>query len=217
MSRIDTIRAATIDGDAHQRPVIIDGPERDERADGLIVDEKDLGSATGQAVFCRVQNPFGRSVGTGLDLNALLKESPSEGARAIQKFASEVRTEIDRVLKAGADGICYMLSGACAAECSPMQYGGHFLEVDREILAGTPDGSFDILYVCGDSELYIDIVSDLPAQAIAWNSSAGVQISEMREMWPRAVAAADQDADIFLVERYESALQWIQAPEATGS
>ena len=217
MSGIDTIRAAAIQGDARERPVITDGPERDERADGVIVDEKDLGSATRQAVFCRVQNPFGRSARAELDINALLKENPGEGASAIQKFASEARDEIDHVLKAGANGIFYMLSGACAAECSPMQYGGHFLEVDREILAGTPDGSFDILYVCGDSELYIDIVSDLPAQAIAWNSSAGVQISEVREMWPRAVAAADQDADIFLVERYESALQWIQSPEATGS
>ncbi|MCH7904979.1 MAG: hypothetical protein IH944_10495 [Armatimonadetes bacterium] len=217
MSGIDNIRAATISGEAHKRPVIIDGPERDERADGVIVDEKDLGSATRQAVFCRVQNPFGRSARTGLDLNALLKESPSEGEQAIQQLAAEVRTEIDRVLNSGADGICYMLSGACAAECSPMQYGGHFLEVDREILAGTPEGSFNILYVCGERELYIDIVSDLPAQAIAWNSSAGVQVSEVREMWPRAVAAADQDADIYMVERYESALQWIQATEATRS
>jgi hypothetical protein len=79
-----------------------------------------------------------------------------------------------------------------------MEYGGHFLEVDRQLLSGVIDARFNALYVRGGSEPYIDFVSDLPAHAFAWDPQSGVTVAQVREVRQGALASTDKDADIEL-------------------
>ena len=63
-------------------------------------------------------------------------------------------------------------SDAVPDSTTPMQYGGHFLEIDRRLLSS--DALFNVIFVQGPSEPYAVFVSDLPAQAFAWDSRSGL-------------------------------------------
>lgn len=151
-------------------------------------------------VVVEVVNPYGRALLHGIDLNQELRNDPETGNRQLAELVDETRNAIAKAFEAGAGGVLYRLHGASPVHCSPMQYGGFYLERDRELLAEAVERGFTLLFVVGDEETYLDFVSDLPAHAIAWDlMSTGYSLSAMREMRRGAIAADDPSAEIELV------------------
>lgn len=139
-----------------------------------------------------VLNPYGRGLQEGVDIGAVLAENPRQGETLLDDLVSQTRAEISR----NGDGMIYLLVGARGLHTSPMEYGGHFLERDREILAEVRGA---IVFVVGEEDAYLDFVSDLPADIFAWDAIAtGVSVPRMRSMRPGLLASNDPDADIEL-------------------
>ncbi|HRI43137.1 MAG TPA: hypothetical protein PLL78_02865 [Fimbriimonadaceae bacterium] len=201
-----TVRGGTAD----RKPIVVRSISPGHQADGVIVPALDIVDAirsyADQAVLAEVKSPFGLALERGLPLNDLLRDQPAEGEAVLRGLDETVRSAIDLALGAGADGVFYVLDGAYPPAASPMQYGGHYLEVDRAILSGIAEARLNILYVPGGPETYFDCLTDLSAHAIAWDLAAsGVAVEQMRAMRPGALAAADSAADILLLERFEDA------------
>jgi hypothetical protein len=101
-------------------------------------------------------------------------------------------------LSKGVLGVFYEIGGADATQCTPMQYGGLYLERDREFLEALKGTGAHIVYV-GGAEPYLDFVSDLPADAFAWDAVAsGIAVSDVRPMRAGPLAAESDAADLFL-------------------
>ena len=78
-----------------------------------------------------------------------------------------------------------------------MQYGGLFLEWDRDILSEANHGLFVALYIKGGEETYLDFVSDLEADLFVWNRDATrVSVATMRQIRFGALACDDPAADV---------------------
>jgi len=144
-----------------------------------------------------VLNPYGRAKANDRDLNALLAEDPTQGVSELERLAAETRAEIAHALESGADGVFYRVVGATPDASTPMEYGGHHLEVDRAILAEFED-AFNVLFVEG-TDPYIDFVSDLPARFFGWEvDRSPMTVGEVRSLRQGALIAAHPDADIVL-------------------
>ncbi len=138
-----------------------------------------------------VLNPFGLAMLRGLDLNQVLRDTPDT------VLLDELVAETKGVAE-GAENVLYLLHGANAANTSPMQYGGYYLERDREILSGLGDRLI-VIFVVGDEDVYIDFVSDLPGDVFAWDSrTTGVTSAQVREMREGTQASADPNSEILL-------------------
>jgi len=149
--------------------------------------------------LAEVHSPFGKAIGAGVDLNAEQRKDPAAGAQQLDGFVAEVRGEIASALNERADGIFYVLYGASAQWCTPMQYGGFYLERDRELLQLASAASLNVVYVAGDEEVYFDCVSDLPATVFGWDSVAtGVTAAQMRLMREGLLLSADPESDLIL-------------------
>lgn len=183
-------RGAQVD----QRPVIAMDPP----ADGLVVSPSEVSAALvkhpDSAVLARVVSPLGRD----RSLVRALAEDPDAGSRRLAECAEGVRRDISAALDAGADGVCYLLDGAYPAVTTPMEYGGHFLELDRQLLEEVSAARFNLLFVCGETEPYVEFVSDLPAHAFAWDARSGVSVDAVRLLRSGALAAEDDGAEIAL-------------------
>lgn len=146
-----------------------------------------------------IVNPFGLALNKEIDLNALLKSDPKAGNEVLGALCEETQSNIADALGNGADGIVYRIYGARAKHCTPMQYGGFYLEKDRELLEQISDAFFNIVFVVGEEDVYLDFVSDLPAHAFAWDIVASqVPVAEVRAMRSGALACDDPNADIWL-------------------
>jgi hypothetical protein len=150
--------------------------------------------AADKLLLAPVWNPAGNLESRQIDVSAL---SVEEAEAAIGESVERAKTSIRNSLERGCDGILYILFGAVPGKTTPMQYGGLFLERDREILASAD--CFRMIYVVGDEGVYLDFVSDLPSEIFAWDSQAsGITAQEMRTMRPGALASNDPGADIDL-------------------
>lgn len=147
-----------------------------------------------------VANPFGQALKDGCDLNALLAASVEEGQAKLESYRAKTTKEISRVAKGYGDMVLYLLYGANEAWCTPMQYGGFYLEQDREILAAAQHAGIPVLlWVVGESGTYLDFVSDLPAHAIGWDTkAAGYPVAQMKAVRTGLVFAPDHAADIYV-------------------
>lgn len=146
-----------------------------------------------------ITNPFGLSLQNDLKLNQLLKDDPVAGNKQLTKLCDEVRLSIEQAFHAGADGILYRIYGARERHCTPMQYGGYYLERDREILETVKDATFNMIFVVGDEDVYLDFVSDLPAHAFGWDfKDSKIPASEVRAMRQGALVSSDPESDILL-------------------
>src|SRR5262245_1019234 len=105
----------------------------DESCDVRIVTIDEFAASTTQSVIVDVANPFGRALEQGIDLNREFEQDVDLGEHLLQRLVGDTMGAIDAALVAGADGVFYRLHGACERHCSPMQYGGLYLERDREI------------------------------------------------------------------------------------
>lgn len=140
--------------------------------------------------FTEVRNPFGQAREQGLDLNALYREDPVAGAAKVAELAEGIRAEGPTV---------YVLEGAEPTLCSPMQYGGQYLETDRETLLRLCDKVTVVLRIKAGTDAYLDFVSDLPAHVFAWDAhSTGFSLGQMRALRQGPLATNEPGADYFL-------------------
>lgn len=165
-------------------------------------------------ILIEVTNPFGKAMAEGTDLNRLLADDPANGGDVLDRLVAETREDMICALDGDADGIVYRLHGACADHCSPMQYGGHYLERDRELLEwATEAARLNFLFVVGDRDLYLDFVSDLPAHLFGWDDrTSGVTSDEGRALRGGPVATFDPGSDVLLATPYPSVAQLLEKP-----
>jgi hypothetical protein len=134
-------------------------------------------------VLVEVGNPFGAAMQDGVDLNAEFEKGPDLGGAAFEAYVSGTRSALAAALESGADGVLYRLFGAEPSLSTPMQFGGFYLEQERELLSAITDARFNVLYIEGGEGLYLDVVSDLPCHALGWDESrSGITASEVRAM-----------------------------------
>lgn len=143
--------------------------------------------------FKIIDGPLARG---GTALLQELENDIAQGESHLNNLIEATRNEAQ-----GQANILYRLAGATPAVSTPMQYGGHFLERDRELLSVLAKQSCVALYVQGGEGVYIDFVSDLPAQMFAWNTTDScVSVNDVRAMRQGKLATDDPGADI-LIER----------------
>jgi hypothetical protein len=148
------------------------------------------------AVLMEVQNPFGRALETGVDMNGEFEGGPQFGDNAFTNFFEATRNQIESALNGGADGILYRLFGAEPNLSTPMQFGGLYLEQEREMLSSIADAPFNVLYIEGGEGTYLDVVSDLPAHAFGWDENRmHVSAGEVRSLRHGALACGLRSED----------------------
>lgn len=157
------------------RPII--GVYGDARADAVVIEPGSPVPTNGGPFLVRVANPFSRNPG----MPRLLHDDPVAGGAALLSASTKASDEISAALKSGAAGIFYEIRGAAPACTTPMEYGGHFLEVDRSLLASASSAWLNVVFVYGE-EPYLDFVSDLPAQLFGWPARTGDSLDEIRSM-----------------------------------
>lgn len=208
MTSRERLMAAARGESVDRKPVIVcDGSAE---ADAVVL-RGEVNAEPGQLVLMEVLNPYGRASAFGLELNELLGQDPEAGAAELDKLCEDVRTEIEEAMNAGADGICYRLVGAEPNHTTPMQYGGFYLERDRELLDDASHAKFNLLWIDAGVEAYLDFVSDLRADAFAWDiDRTDVSVVQMREMRKGALAAEDPTADILFATSFGALEPWIE-------
>ena len=214
MTSRERVLAATRGAQVDSRPSVA-WMTQELSADALVVEELDClqRDQDGKVLLVDVPNPFGLALKRGIDINIALKDDPSVGSQVLDGLVEEVRSRITISLKNGADGIFYRLHGACPAHCSPMQYGGHYLERDRELLSVASDAYLNVLFIAGEEELYIDFVSDLPATVFAWDGDrSGITAAEVRASRVGPSASSDPASEFSLVIGAENYLQNLEQP-----
>jgi hypothetical protein len=194
--------AAARGGEVDRRPTIA-WPLDPLGGDAIVVPVSDVARMrephAERMLLAEVVNPFGASLQRRVGLNEALERNPEDGGLALDALVSDVRGQMRDALDAGADGVLYRLHGARGRHCSPMQYGGFYLERDRELLDEIHDAALNVLFVVGDDDAYLDFVSDLPAHIFAWDRQAtGVSAAEIRQMRSGALASCDPDSEIDL-------------------
>lgn len=225
MTGRERLVAAGRGGHVSPKPVLVwpsqPGETPDPRADGWVVDSHDeaasiLAAHPDLLVLVTVLSPLGQDLAGPKTLLKALADDPAEGETALEACADQTRRDIAAALEAGADGVVYCLAGAYPSCTTPMEYGGHFLEVDRAILSEAAEARFNVLWVRGKDQPYLDFVIDLPAHAFAWDMTAtGMAPGGFRSARNGAIGGAHPDADIFLVHSFEAAEAWLASPEAT--
>jgi hypothetical protein len=171
--------------------------------------------SSGEVALVEITNPFGLALQKGIDLNKRLKEDPKAGNRMLGEMIDEAKRDIDLAFEVGADGILYRVYGARGLHCTPMQYGGYYLEQDRELLESVKDSLFNVVFVVGEEDVYLDFVSDLPGHAFGWDfKESKIPVSEVRKMREGALLSEDPESDIrlepgtaFLSRMLESSLR----------
>jgi hypothetical protein len=181
-------------GGAVDRTPVLCGPGGPcSGADGFVVEVAEVGAALQRnaetAVLARVLSPLGRAMRAGEKIVAILHENVVAGGERMRELIGDARAEMAAGLESGADGVFYELEGAYPAMTTPMEYGGHFLEADRQLLGEVQSARFNVLFVCGEHEPYIDFVSDLPAHAFAWDERSGVTAEYVRTVRSGALAS----------------------------
>jgi hypothetical protein len=229
MTGRERLAAASRGGEVDRKPVLRwqsglgAGPLADSVSDGFVATTPEealevMKQRPDAAVILTVLSPLGHELKTPRNLLGLLHDSPEEGEALLMECAEKTRGALSQAMDLGLDGIAYILAGASPSVTTPMQYGGHFLELDREILDSVREARFNLLWVRGDSEPYLDFVIDLPAHAFAWDMArTGIPPQAMREARGGAIAGGHPDADILLVDELidsSSQLGVFAAPEA---
>jgi len=168
--------------------------------DALVVQSSqevaELLAETSAAVLVEIDNPFGRAMQRGIDLNAEFDKGPSVGDAAFGGFVQETRLALASAIESGADGVLYRVFGAEPSLSTPMQFGGFYLEQERELLGEITDARFNVVFVEGGEETYLDVVSDLPGNAFGWDEERNaVSASTVRAMHQGALACGLHSED----------------------
>ncbi len=146
--------------------------------------------------LAEILSPFALAQSEGIDLNEVLRNDPASSL--LEEYVGRVRANIEIALECGNDGIIYVLSGAEPKFCSPMQYGGHYLEHDRALLDEVRDARLNVLVIVGGEGTYIDFVSDLPAHVFAWDVAATqFTVEELRKLRSGALATSESTTEFY--------------------
>jgi hypothetical protein len=200
-------------GEVPRKPVIAWGFSHPQ-ADAVVLDTyADQGDSV---TMVRVDSPLTKQAKRNLNLNHLLHSDPEAGNKVLDELVSETLEEGKNALASGADGVAYVIDGAYPGGSTPMQFGGYYLERDREILEQLSDANFNLVFIEGGEETYLDSVSDLAANAIGWRiCESGFSKEMMRELRCGPVAGNDASADIHIAFS-EQALQEFIRSQATA-
>lgn len=197
-----------------RRPLLI--LDDDPRSDARVLrapGDRDADRLT----LVEVLNPFGLAQAEGVNLNELIYTDPEAGNQKLDELVEKVRGAIRAALASGADGVFYCLKGAEPSLSTPMQYGGYYLERDRELLAEIGDTPSAVFVDAGEGA-YMDFVSDLPAAFFAWDiDRTDVSVARMRSLRPGPLAAEDPTADVLLADRYAKLERWLKLEEANAN
>jgi len=141
----------------------------------------------------RIDGLFARAEALAVDLIDLLETDPDRGQLVLDGLVEETRKD----LGTAQFPLIYRLSGPEPAKATPMQYGGFFLERDRELLERTKTKGEVWLYIDAGSDAYLDFVSDLPADVFAWDAQkTGFPLSEMRKLRTGTLCTNEPGADL---------------------
>lgn len=152
-------------------------------------------TAVASDAITEVLNPFARARRQGIDIVAELDKDPIKGGELLDRLVEETRKEIE----AAHSGVFYRLEGASPASTTPMQYGGYFLERDRELLSAAHPPR--IAFVAGTADVYFDFVGDLPAEYFGYDIACGTPVNEVRAIRGGEILADSPDADLRLVAK----------------
>jgi hypothetical protein len=73
------------------------------------------------------------------------------------------------------------------------------LERDREILNEAKGALLNAIFVVGEEDVYVDFVSDLPAELFGWDSKgSGITAASVAEMRSGALMSQDPDSNVLL-------------------
>lgn len=171
----------------------------------------------GRLTLVEVLNPFGLAQAEGVNLNELIYTDPEAGNQKLDELVEKTRGAIRAALDSGADGVFYRLIGAEPSQTTPMQYGGYYLERDRELLAEVSETP-SVLFIDAGEDAYMDFVSDLPAAFFAWDiDKSDVSVARMRSLRPGPLAAEDPTADLLLADRFTKLERWLTLEEARAN
>lgn len=216
MTGIERLVAAARGGEVDRQPVILWG-HWDDRADACAVPTEQIPSERQAGALALVRSPLKRALDEGFDLNGALASDPARGNEELDRRVQQAHDEADQALASGADGIAYWIDGAYPAVSTPMQYGGYHLERDRELLETVKEARFNLAWIDGTEEVYLDSVSDLPADALGWRMTATNQsLHDLRPMRQGLLSGDQPDADVLVVfhpDALAAALQDAARPE----
>ena len=141
-----------------------------------------------------VLNPFGRALAAGENLNSVYEASLEVGEARLEAYVDATRRDLAQ------DGdVLYRLVGADPTLSTPMQYGGLYLERDRDLLTGL-SGGFHALYVDAPGEAFLDVVCDLPVDVFLWDDRATqTAAASLRVMRAGPMGCKGPDAEFRLV------------------
>lgn len=201
MTGREQLLAASRGSELEVKPVLMGTFQPAAGAEGYVVElsqvEDCLDQAPESACLVRVTCPLGRTIESGEKLIGQLHENPSDGEARLSEIRDMVRTEIDEALGKGADGVFYVVDGASGEFSTPMEYGGHFLEVDREVLNEYSGARLNAVYVEG-VEPYLEFVADLPAHLFGWDITRSERdLNFVRAIRDGAIFASTPEADIY--------------------
>ncbi len=165
---------------------------------GTLADSESAGDERVRLI--EVTSPFGRGLQRRLDLNAALRQDPQAGSALLDQLTEEAAKEIDSALRSASDGVLYVVYGAEPAHCSPMQYGGYYLDRDLELIHLAAGGSVSAVLVMAGECVYLDFLSEAPAVIFAWDSArSGIGSAQVRQMRAGVQASADPASEVRLV------------------
>lgn len=142
-----------------------------------------------------VDGPFARGEALTLDLLDLLESDPDKGQLVLDGLVEETKS----ALGSTDHPVIYRLTGPEPALATPMQYGGFFLERDRELLEFAKSRGEVWLFVDAGPDAYLDFVSDLPADIFAWDAQkTRFPLSEMRKLRSGTLCTNEPGADLSL-------------------
>lgn len=171
-----------------------------------------------RAILVEILNPFGRCWARNIYLNDLFVADPAEAERLLATHADVVRKAISSTLDAGADGIIYRIHGATADHISRGEYAERYLDLDRQLLNVAVGAVANIIFVVGETNLYLDLLHDLPAQFFGWdNRTTGIPEAEGRYIRQGCVATFDGLSDLQLVTSSPSTARILEHPRRQAS
>lgn len=197
-----------------RKPLLI--LDDDPRSDARVLRSPGVADAD-RLTLVEVLNPYAQALAASVNLNELIYTDPDSGNRKLDEYVEATRAAIDKALAAGADGVLYRLKGAEPNQTTPMQYGGYYLERDRELLESI-EGTFSVVYIDAGEGAYMDFVSDLPAKFFAWDiDRSDVSVVRMRSLRPGPLVAEDPTADVMLADRFSKLERWLSLEEASAN
>lgn len=118
--------------------------------------------------------------------------------RLCRDFGVDPHQAVPRVLDqaGGSTGTVYEVEGACPAHTTPMEYGGVYLESDREAVSQLLRLGPVVLCARG-RDAYLDVLSGLPCTAMVWRET---EVGASRAEADPAVPAATEAGGDFRLE-----------------